>query len=49
MSDMAYCIWNNIKGAFAVNNKVDSEKFKKDMQRHLDALLNICNNISQVY
>lgn len=49
MSDMAYYIWNNIKGAFAVNNKVDSEKFKKDMQRHLDTLLNMCNNLSQVY
>lgn len=49
MSDMAYCILNNIQGAFAVKNNVDSEKFKKDMQRHLDALLNICNNISQVY
>lgn len=49
MSDMAYCILNNIKGVFAVNNNVDYEKFKKDMQRHLDALLNICNNISQVY
>lgn len=49
MHDTAYCICNNSQGAFAVKNKVDSEKFKKDMQRHLDALLNICNNISQVY
>lgn len=49
MGDMAYFIWNNNQGAFDIKNKVDSEKFKKDMQRHLDALLNMCNNISQVY
>lgn len=49
MCDMAYCIWNNCQGAFAVKNKVDSEKFKKDMQKHLDALFNMCNNLSQVY
>lgn len=49
MCDMAYCIWNNCQGVFAVKNKVDSEKFKKDMQKHLDALFNMCNNLSQVY
>lgn len=49
MHDTVYCIWNNSQGALVVKNNVDSEKFKKDMQRHLDALLNICNNISQVY
>nr|DAR55687.1 MAG TPA: hypothetical protein [Caudoviricetes sp.]DAZ82091.1 MAG TPA: hypothetical protein [Caudoviricetes sp.] len=49
MCDMAYCIWNNCQGAFAVKNKADSEKFKKDMQKHLDALFNMCNNLSQVY
>lgn len=49
MCDMAYCIWNNCQGAFVVKNKADSEKFKKDMQKHLDALFNMCNNLSQVY
>lgn len=46
MGDMSY---NNKQGVFAVKNKVDSEKFKKDMQKHLDALFNMCNNLSQVY
>lgn len=49
MCDTAYCIWNNKQGAFVIKNESDSEKFKKDMQRHLDALLNMCNNLSQVY
>lgn len=46
MYDTAY---NNKQGVFVIENDSDLEKFKKDMQRHLDALLNMCNNISQVY
>lgn len=49
MGNIACYIWNNGQGAFAVKNKADSEKFKKDMQKHLDALFNMCNNLSQVY
>nr|DAP96066.1 MAG TPA: KNOX2 domain [Caudoviricetes sp.] len=46
MYDTAY---NNKQGVFVIENDSDLEKFKEDMQRHLDALLNMCNNISQVY
>lgn len=46
MHDTAY---NNKQGVFVIENESDLEKFKKDMQRHLDALLNMCNNISHVY
>lgn len=49
MGNIACYIWNNRQGVFVVKNKADSEKFEKDMQRHLDALLNMCNNLSQVY
>lgn len=41
--------YNNKQGVFVIENDSDLEKFKEDMQRHLDALLNMCNNISQVY
>lgn len=46
MYDTAY---NNKQGVFVIENDSDLEKFKEDMQRHLDALLNMCNNILQVY
>lgn len=46
MYDTAY---NNKQGVFVIENDSDLEKFKEDMQRHLDALLNMCNNISKVY
>lgn len=46
MHDTAY---NNKQGAFVIENECDLEKLKEDVQRHLDALLNMCNNISQVY
>lgn len=46
MHDTAY---NNKQGVFVIENEYDLEKLKEDMQRHLDALLNMCNNISQVY
>lgn len=46
MGDMAY---NNKQGVFVIENESDLEKLKEDIQRHLDALLNMCNNISQVY
>lgn len=46
MHDTAY---NNKQGVFVIENESDLEKLKEDMQRYLDALLNICNNISQVY
>ena len=46
MSDMAY---NNKQGVFIIENEYDLEKLKEDVQRHLDALLNMCNNLSQVY
>lgn len=46
MCDTAY---NNKQGVFVIENDSDLEKFKEDMQKHLDALLNMCNNISQVY
>lgn len=49
MCDMGYYIWNNSQGVFVIENDSDLEKLKEDMQRHLDALLNMCNNISQVY
>ena len=45
MSDMAY---NNKQGVFIIENEYDLEKLKEDVQRHLDALLNMCNNLSQV-
>lgn len=47
MCDLTRYIYN-CQGAFAIKNKADSEKLKKDMQKHLDALLNMCNNLSQV-
>lgn len=46
MRDTAY---NNKQGVFVIENDSDLEKLKEDVQRHLDALLNMCNNISQVY
>ena len=46
MSDMAY---NNKQGVFVIENESDLEKPKEDVQRHIDALINMCNNISQVY
>lgn len=46
MRDTAY---NNKQGVFVIENDSDLEKLKEYMQRHLDALLNMCNNISQVY
>lgn len=46
MRDTAY---NNKQGVFVIENDSDLEKLKEDMQRHLDTLLNMCNNISQVY
>lgn len=49
MGDTAYCTWNNKQGAFVIENESDLEKLKEDIQRHLDALLNMCNNLSQVY
>lgn len=41
--------YNNKQGVFVIENELDLEKLKEDMQRHLDALLNMCNNLSQVY
>lgn len=49
MGDTAYCTWNNKQGVFIIKNESDLEKLKEDIQRHLDALLNMCNNLSQVY
>lgn len=46
MSNTAY---NNKQGVFVIMNESDSERLKEDIQRHLDALLNVCNNISQIY
>lgn len=46
MHDTAY---NNKQGVFVIENDSDLEKLKEDVQRHLDELLNMCNNISQVY
>lgn len=46
MYDTAY---NNKQGVFVIENESDLEKLKEDTQSHLDALLNMCNNISQVY
>ena len=46
MHDTAY---NNKQGVFVIENKSDLEKLKEDVQRHLDAILNMCNNIPQVY
>lgn len=42
MCDTAY---NNKQGVFAIENESDLKRLKEDMQRHLDALLNVCNNI----
>lgn len=46
MYDTAY---NNKQGVFVIENESDLERLKEDIQRHLDSLLNMCNNISQVY
>lgn len=46
MGDTAY---NNKQGVFVIRNESDLERLKEDIQRHLDVLLNMCNNISQVY
>lgn len=46
MHDTAY---NNKQGVFVIDNESDLERLKDDIQRHLDALLNMCNNISQIY
>lgn len=46
MYDTAY---NNKQGVFVIKNESDLERLKEDIQRHLDSLLNMCNNISQVY
>lgn len=46
MGDTAY---NNKQGVFVIKNESDLKKLKEDIQRHLDALLNMCNNLSQVY
>lgn len=46
MHDTAY---NNKQGVFVIENESDLEKLKEDVQRHIDALINMCNNISQVY
>ena len=46
MGDTAY---NNKQGVFVIRNESDLERLKEDVRRHLDALLNMCNNISQVY
>ena len=46
MHDTAH---NNKQGVFVIENESDLEKLKEDVQRHLDALFNMCNNISQVY
>lgn len=46
MYDTAY---NNKQGVFVIENESDLERLKEDIQRHLDALLNMCNNLSQVY
>lgn len=46
MGDTAY---NNKQGVFVIKNESDLEKLKEDIQRHLDALLNMCNNLLQVY
>lgn len=43
MCDTAY---NNKQGVFVIGNESDLKRLKEDMQRHLDALLNMCNNIS---
>ena len=43
MCDTAH---NNKQGVFVIENESDLERLKEDMQRHLDALLNMCNNIS---
>lgn len=48
MYDLTRCIYNR-QGVFVIENDSDLEKLKEDMQRHLDALLNMCNNLSQVY
>lgn len=37
---------NNKQGVFVIENESDLKRLKEDMQRHLDALFNMCNNIS---
>lgn len=46
---MGDTVYNNKQGVFVIRNESDLEKLKEDIQRHLDALLNMCNNLSQVY
>lgn len=46
---MGNTAYNNKQGVFIIRNESDLKRLKEDIQRHLDTLLNMCNNLSQVY